>query len=117
MGLDSDAVATRELTGGDLSIEDVWAVAVEGEPAALADGARTKMRAARELVDRAAHGSTEHTYGINTGFGRFVSESIPPDQTRELQLRLLRSHACGVGEPYPDEVVRAAMLLRANALA
>src|SRR4030095_15371252 len=42
---------------------------------------------------------------------------IPDDQVEELQLRLLRSHACGVGEPYPDEVVRAAMLLRANALA
>ena len=116
-GLDSDAVGRRELTGEDLSIEDVWAVAVEGEPAELADSAREKMRAARDLVDRAAHGASEHTYGINTGFGRFVSEAIPPEQTRELQLRLLRSHACGVGEPYPDEVVRAAMLLRANALA
>ena len=116
-GLDSDAVSRRELTGEDLSIEDVWAVAVEGEPAELSDAARGKMRKARELVDRAAHGASEHTYGINTGFGRFVSESIPPEQTKELQLRLLRSHACGVGEPYPDEVVRAAMLLRANALA
>ena len=116
-GLDSIAVSGRELTGEDLSIEDVWAVAVEGEPAELSDTARGKMRKARELVDRAAHGASEHTYGINTGFGRFVSESIPPEQTKELQLRLLRSHACGVGEPYPDEVVRAAMLLRANALA
>jgi histidine ammonia-lyase len=54
---------------------------------------------------------------VNTGFGRFVSQSIPEELTEELQLRLLRSHACGVGEPYPDEVIRAAMLLRANALA
>ena len=80
--LDSDAVAVRELTGEDLSIEDVWAVAVDGAPAELADSARAKMLAARELVDRAAHGASEHTYGINTGFGRFVSESIPPEQTR-----------------------------------
>ena len=75
------------------------------------------MRAARDVVTRAAHGEREHTYGINTGFGRFVSQSIPAEQTEELQLRLLRSHACGVGEPYPPEVVRAAMLLRANTLA
>src|SRR6266446_2871987 len=75
------------------------------------------MRAAREVVERAAHGSSEHTYGVNTGFGRFVNRSIPEELTRELQLRLLRSHACGVGEPYPDEVVRSAMLLRANTLA
>src|SRR5439155_688963 len=75
------------------------------------------MNAARELVERAAHGTSEHTYGVNTGFGRFVAVVIPEEQTEELQLRLLRSHACGVGEPYPDEVVRAALLLRANALA
>jgi histidine ammonia-lyase len=72
------------------------------------------MRASRELLE-AMHG--EHTYGVNTGFGRFVSEHVPDELAEELQLRLLRSHACGVGDPYPDEVVRAAMLLRANALA
>ena len=105
------------LTGEDLAVEDVWAIAVEGAPTALADSARASMDAARAVVDRAAHGPSEHTYGVNTGFGRFVSKSIPEELTEELQLRLLRSHACGVGEPYPDEIVRAAMLLRANALA
>jgi histidine ammonia-lyase len=112
----AQATAIR-LTGDDLRLEDVWSVALEGADAALSERARTKMRAARQLVERAAHGSREHTYGINTGFGRFVSESIPEELTEELQLRLLRSHACGVGDPYPAEVVRAAMLLRANALA
>jgi histidine ammonia-lyase len=105
------------LTGDDLTVADVWAVAVEGETAELSDHARTKMRAARALVERATHGAHEHTYGINTGFGRFVSRSIPDELRGELQLRLLRSHACGVGDPYPDEIVRAAMLLRANTLA
>ncbi|TML50229.1 MAG: histidine ammonia-lyase [Actinobacteria bacterium] len=112
----AQATAIR-LTGEDLRIDDVWAVSFGAAEAVLSDEARTKMRAARELVERAAHGTHEHTYGINTGFGRFVSQSIPEEQTEELQLRLLRSHACGVGEPYPDEIVRAAMLLRANALA
>ena len=105
------------LTGDDLTVADVWAVAVDRAGAALTETARGKMRSARELVERAAHGAREHTYGVNTGFGRFVSRSIPEELTGELQLRLLRSHACGVGEPYPDEVVRAAMLLRANTLA
>src|SRR3989440_935331 len=112
----AQATAIR-LTGDDLRIADVWAVALERADVSLTDDARTKMRAARELVERAAHGAREHTYGINTGFGRFVSRSIPEEQTGELQLRLLRSHACGVGDPYPAEIVRAAMLLRANALA
>ncbi len=110
-------IEARGLTGEDLTVEDVWAVAVEGRGAALSDEAREKMRAARELVERAAHGASEHTYGVNTGFGRFVSQTIPEELTEELQLRLLRSHACGVGEPYPEEIVRAAMLLRSNALA
>src|SRR5919112_800022 len=112
----AQATAIR-LTGDDLRIEDVWVVAHGDAGAALSDDARTKMGAAREVVERAAHGTREHTYGINTGFGRFVSQTIPDELTEELQLRLLRSHACGVGDPYPDEVVRAAMLLRANALA
>jgi histidine ammonia-lyase len=105
------------LTGDDLTVDDVWSVAVGGAAAALSERARERMRAARDVVEETAHGTREHTYGINTGFGRFVSQSIPDELTEELQLRLLRSHACGVGEPYPDEVVRAAMLLRANALA
>jgi histidine ammonia-lyase len=110
-------IAHRALTGHDLTIEDVWAVVVAGARAVLSDGAREQMNAARAVVDRAAHGRSEHTYGVNTGFGRFVSKSIPEELTQELQLRLLRSHACGVGDPYPPEIVRAAMLLRANALA
>jgi histidine ammonia-lyase len=108
---------TRALTGDGLGVEDVWAVAVDEATVSLASVARDRMRAAREVVERAVHGAQEHTYGVNTGFGRFVSTVIPDELTEELQLRLLRSHACGVGEPYPADVVRAAMLLRANALA
>ena len=102
------------LTGEDLTLDDVWSVAVHGRQATIAERAKERMRASRELVESVRG---EHTYGVNTGFGRFVSAHIPEDQAEELQLRLLRSHACGVGEPYPDEVVRGAMLLRANALA
>src|SRR5256886_1433640 len=105
------------LTGDDLTVEDVWSVAVERAPAELSDEARAKMRAARAIVEQAAHGTREHTYGVNTGFGRFVSRSIPEELTGELQLRLLRSHACGVGDPYPDEVVRARRLSQAADLA
>ena len=109
-------VETQVLTGADLEVHHVWAVAVEGAPAELSDEARDRMRAARDVVERAAE-SPERTYGVNTGFGRLVTQTIPAELAEELQVRLLRSHACGVGEPYPDEIVRAALLLRANALA
>jgi histidine ammonia-lyase len=104
------------LTGEDLTLADVWGVAVERAGAELDDSAREKMVAARAVVD-AALGEEGPTYGVTTGFGRFVSKRIPGELAEELQLRLLRSHACGVGEPYPEEIVRAAMLMRANALA
>jgi histidine ammonia-lyase len=102
------------LTGEDLTIPEVWEVAVGDAGATLSPRAHDRMRRARELLESM---SGEHTYGVNTGFGRFVSAHIPDEHVEELQVRLLRSHACGVGEPYPDEVVRAALLLRANALA
>ncbi len=105
---------TVVLTGENLTLDEVWRVAIDGASAQLAESARARMLAARDLVDGV---QGEHTYGVNTGFGRFVSAHIPDEHAEELQLRLLRSHACGVGAPYPDEVVRAAMLLRANALA
>ena len=105
------------LTGETLTVQDVWHVAFDAAPVELTDEARGRIETARAVVERAAYGRREHTYGVNTGFGRFVSHAIPLELTAELQLRLLRSHACGVGDPYPREIVRAAMLLRANALA
>jgi len=102
------------LTGDDLTVDDVDDVAIGRRVVALAPSAVERMGRSRALLDELRG---EHTYGVNTGFGRFVSETIPDDQAEDLQLRLLRSHACGVGEPYPDEVVRAAMVLRANAIA
>ena len=103
-----------ELTGEDLTVADVWGVAVGGGHAVLSPRAHERMRRSRDLLESIRG---EHTYGVNTGFGRFVSAHIPDELAEELQVRLLRSHACGVGEPYPDDVVRAALLLRANTLA
>jgi histidine ammonia-lyase len=104
------------LTGEDLTAADVWRVAVEGGAVELDSSAHQKMAAAREVVDGAV-AADGPTYGVTTGFGRFVSARIPEELAEELQLRLLRSHACGVGDPYPAEIVRAALLMRANTLA
>jgi histidine ammonia-lyase len=74
------------------------------------------MAASRKTVERAVERG-DRVYGITTGFGRFADVAIPPDRLRELQQNLIRSHAAGVGEPLPDEAVRAMIVLRANALA
>jgi histidine ammonia-lyase len=74
------------------------------------------MRASRAVVEQlVAEGRT--VYGVTTGFGDLSTVRIEPEQTAELQRNLVRSHAAGVGEPLPVEVVRAMLLLRANALA
>ena len=74
------------------------------------------MRASRAVVEGiVADGRT--AYGVTTGFGDLADVRIEPEQTAELQRNLVRSHAAGVGDPLPAEVVRAMLLLRANALA
>jgi Histidine ammonia-lyase len=55
-------------------------------------------------------------YGVNTGFGKLSDVRVPQDELRQLQLNLVRSHACGIGQPLSEPEVRAMMLLRANVL-
>ncbi len=83
---------------------------------ALDREAAERMRASRAVIERlVAEGET--VYGVTTGFGDLANVRIEPDQVAELQRNLVRSHTAGVGEPLPEDVVRAMLLLRANALA
>ncbi|MFA6958035.1 MAG: histidine ammonia-lyase [Thermoanaerobaculia bacterium] len=107
---------TIHLDGDSLRIHDVVDIARGGAKAVLTDGARERMRASRALVEKFV--AEERTvYGITTGFGVFSEVSIPRDKVLELQRRLILSHCAGIGDPFPDDVSRAMMLLRANALA
>lgn len=99
-----------------LSLEDVRDVAQGKRRVALSGAARARMRRAHAyLHSEIAKGKT--LYGVNTGFGLLSNVSIPEGDIETLQYNLLRSHAVGVGDPLPDEAVRAMLLLRANALA
>jgi histidine ammonia-lyase len=104
------------LTGADLSIGDVEAVARRGARAALDVDARARMVEANEVIE-ALVARGEVVYGVTTGFGDLASTTVPRDDVVRLQENLLASHAAGVGDPYPREVVRAMLLLRANTLA
>ena len=104
------------VTGNDLTFEQLYAVALQGHHVRLASDAVARMKASRAVVDRVV-ASAETAYGINTGFGKLASVRISAAQVRELQVNLVRSHACGVGEPLSISETRAMMLLRANALA
>ena len=104
------------LTGSTPQPEDVARVARNGEQVSLAPEAIERMRASRATVDRLAAGD-EPVYAVNTGFGFLSNQRIPHSDLAQLQQNLLRSHACGIGDPLDVEVVRAMMLIRANVLA
>lgn len=91
-------------------------MARSGASVSLAPAAVRRMSRSRRIVDAIVR-RNEVAYGITTGFGEFANVRIAPRQARELQRNLLMSHAAGVGDPFPTEIVRAAMLVRANALA
>jgi histidine ammonia-lyase len=104
-----------QIDGLSLTLEVTLKVA-EGEAVALSASALPRIGAARKVVeDIVSTGAT--VYGINTGFGALSDVTIPPDELRQLQLNLVRSHSCGVGDPLPETAVRAMMLQRANVLA
>src|SRR5688500_15183340 len=105
-----------QIDGDSLTLEDIRAAAVRETRFELTAGARRKMQASRDLVERmVADGET--VYGVTTGFGVFAEVAISHEKTLELQHNLIVSHCAGVGDPYPPEVARVMMLLRANALA
>jgi histidine ammonia-lyase len=105
-----------ELDGSSLTIVDVVRVARDSAVKVLvAARARERLATSRAVVEAAiADGRT--MYGINTGFGKLANVVIPPDKLDQLQANLIRSHAAGVGDPLPADVVRGLILLRANVL-
>ncbi|HKE06958.1 MAG TPA: histidine ammonia-lyase [Candidatus Acidoferrum sp.] len=105
-----------QLTGNDLKFEQLYAVSLRNEQVSLSPQAIARMQASRRVVERLVS-ANETAYGINTGFGKLASVRISPEQVRQLQVNLVRSHSCGVGTPLSIAETRAMMLLRANALA
>src|SRR3989441_1521361 len=106
----------RSIDGRSLDLDDVVAVARQGERVALAPAAAKRVDASRRALEKViAKGSL--AYGIKTGFGELASVEISDADVRTLQLNLLRSHAIGQGPPLRRDEVRAAILLRANTLA
>lgn len=104
------------LDGSSLTIEQVEAVSFHGVEVCLSAEAVSRMRSSREVVERIL-GQPDSVYGINTGFGRLCQVAVKAGDLERLQVNLVRSHAAGMRDPLPEPVVRAMLLLRANALA
>lgn len=104
------------LAGEGLTIPEVVAVARHRARVRLSDEARRRIARCRAVVDVLVEAEAT-VYGLTTGFGSKRDVPIDRADTETLQRNLIRSHAVGVGAPFPEDVVRAATLLRANTLA
>jgi histidine ammonia-lyase len=105
-----------QIDGEHLDFAQLDRVVFDGATAELAPQARTRMLASRAVIERLI-ASDQAVYGVNTGFGKMASVRISREQIGELQLNLVRSHACGVGTALSEHETRAMLLLRANAVA
>ena len=104
-----------ELNGQSLTLEQIAAVARGALPVCLAEAARARVADSRRVVEKIiAEGRV--VYGVNTGFGKLSDVRIAPDDLRQLQLNLVRSHACGVGKALSEPETRALILFSIESL-
>jgi len=104
-----------QLNGQPLALSDIAAVALGDTLVEVSPSAHPRVLASRKVIEDII-GRDAVVYGVNTGFGKLADVRIQPGELRELQLNLVRSHACGIGNPLSEPEVRAMMLLRANVL-
>jgi histidine ammonia-lyase len=105
-----------ELTGKTLSLAQIGRVAYAGEKIGIGASAHEQINRSRKIIEEiVAKGAV--VYGVSTGFGKLSDVHVPAEELRQLQLNLVRSHACGIGQPLSEPEVRAMILLRANVLA
>lgn len=104
-----------ELTGHTLTIEQLKRICIDQEEVVISENSMQLVRESRRAVEKVV-ADKKTVYGINTGFGKFSDVIIEEKDVEDLQLNLIRSHACGIGDPFPEIVSRAMIVLRLNAL-
>lgn len=103
------------LNGQSLTFSEAHKVLIDDEKVVYSDASMREVQKSRTAVEKIVD-EERIVYGITTGFGKFSDVYIGKEDVEELQLNLIRSHACGIGDPFPEIVSRAMVLLRANAL-
>ena len=105
-----------QLNGQQISLREIFVIATGNEAVEISPSARPRILASRKVIEEIVARDAV-VYGVNTGFGKLSDVRISPNKLRDLQLNLVRSHACGIGNPLSEPEVRAMMVLRANVLA
>lgn len=106
----------HKISAEHLTIERIGEIVYNGYKLELSDDARNRIIRCREYLDEKIAKTTRPVYGVTTGFGSLCDVSVNPDQLAQLQINLIMSHACGVGDRVPNDIVKMMMLLKVQSL-
>lgn len=106
----------HKISAEHLTIERIGEVVYNGYKLELSDDARNRIIRCREYLDEKIAKTTRPVYGVTTGFGSLCNVSVNPNQLAQLQINLMMSHACGVGDRVPNDIVKMMMLLKVQSL-
>ena len=106
----------HKISAEHLTIERIGEIIEKGYKLELSDDARRRIIKCREYLDRKIAETTAPVYGVTTGFGSLCNVSVGADQLAQLQINLMMSHACGVGDRVPNEIVKIMLLLKIQSL-
>ena len=106
----------HKISAEHLTIERIGEVVYNGYKLELSDDARNRIIRCREYLDEKIAKTTRPVYGVTTGFGSLCDVSVNPDQLAQLQINLIMSHACGVGDRVPNDIVKMMILLKVQSL-
>lgn len=104
--------AVHYITNQHLTIEDIAKIVESQQVLALSDASKVAIEKCRAYLDAKMAASDDLIYGINTGFGSLCNTVIGKEDLSRLQFNLVRSHACGMGNRVPDEIVKLMLLLK-----
>ena len=99
-----------------ITIEQIGEIIQQGIRIELSEDAKHRIRRCRSYLDKKINGNNAPIYGVTTGFGSLCNVSIGKDQLSQLQVNLIKSHACGTGERVPNEIVKIMLLLKIQSL-
>ena len=106
----------HKISAEHLTIERIGEVVYNGYKLELSDDARNRIIRCREYLDEKIAKTSRPVYGVTTGFGSLCNVSVNPDQLAQLQINLMMSHACGVGDRVPNDIVKMMILLKVQSL-
>ncbi len=107
---------THQISADHLTIERIGEIVYGGYKIELSEDAKHRIRRCRAYLDKKIGGNNAPIYGVTTGFGALCNVSIGKDQLSQLQINLIKSHACGTGERVPNDIVKMMLLLKIQSL-